>query len=57
MYPYTNTRFYATIQWLPYSVLFFPTALVGVCMVLISVYQIIDYIQTKIIGKGEAAEK
>ncbi len=50
MFKFTNTSFYATIPWLPYSFLYVNTAIAGVCMILIGVYQILVVLTT---GKTE----
>ncbi|MBP1556532.1 MAG: TRAP transporter small permease [Oscillospiraceae bacterium] len=42
IYPYVSTRYFSTIQWLPYSFHYLPMAIAGAFMAIKTVYQLID---------------
>lgn len=44
LYPFISTRYFSTIQFLPYSFQFFPMALAGGFIVLKTVYQLLEKI-------------
>lgn len=54
LYPYISTRYFSTIQFLPYSFQFLPMALAGGFMVLKTIYQLIEKltVPSKREGKG-----
>ncbi|MBE6904652.1 MAG: TRAP transporter small permease [Ruminococcaceae bacterium] len=54
LYPFISTRYFSTIQFLPYSFQFLPMALAGGFMVLKTIYQLIEKstVPAKREGKG-----
>ncbi len=53
-YPFVNTRFYATIPWMPYTVQYAPMMIAGAYIAIRTVYDIINQILLLKSGKGGA---